>query len=524
MDSKTASRSSSPRVVSFLLHAHLPYGIRPDLEASLEQAWLFEAVTDCYLPLLEMVERLESRPKQAWFTLSLSPTLLELWAHPEFERRYRKHLNDGLAIIEHEAGNAHHPLERRKLALEIKKQRDRAAKQFDAIDGKLTEAFSRQAKQGKIELITTAATHAFLPAFQNNPNLRHFQIDNGIETFTRHTGLKPKGFWLPECAYFGGIENDLLPHGIEYFCLEARGFNAATPLASVRQPLACLNGILALGRDAALSQKVWSARSGYPGHANYREFHHDGIHQVDDETCGAFALPDGGRLPFGLKYWRVTGSPEKDWYAPETARGQAESDAKDFVAHLEASEEGLVFLPFDAELFGHWWREGPHWLEQVLRAARASEKSELHSAGSAAAAFPKPPVCRPAASTWGRKSDYSFWINRDTDWIYPLLKKASETYESLVSDFSPENCSPLARRALEQAGRELLLASASDWPFMIRAGSTVDYAMQRMREHIGRFHYVAQSIRHDMVEESKLELLEKLNPAFTDISFKSFLP
>ncbi|MEO0509847.1 MAG: 1,4-alpha-glucan branching protein domain-containing protein [Verrucomicrobiota bacterium] len=522
MKDDTVSRSAVPRIMSLLLHAHLPYGIRPDLENSLEQAWLFEAVTGCYLPLLDLVQSLKKRPEAPWFTLSLSPTLLELWAHSEFKTRYRKHLKEGLTIIENEAANRKHALERRQLALEIRKNWLEASKRFEAIDGKLAEAFSQEAQKGKIELITTAATHAFLPAYQNNAPLRHFQIENGIRTFTKHTGIEPKGFWLPECAYFPGLEADLQAHGIEYFCLEQLGLSATTPPSPIRQPLACPNGLLAIGRDTALSQNVWSARSGYPGQPVYKEFHRDGIEQVDEKTCAGFALPTGDRLPFGLKYWSVTGAETKNWYNSEVARNQAKVDAADFVSKLEATEEGLIFLPFDAELFGHWWHEGPIWLKHVIDAVNRSPKLELTNTHKASKAFKNPTIGRPAASTWGRKNDYSFWINRDTDWIYPLICQASQTFALLVSDLNKMDANPLIQRALRQASRELLLASASDWPFMIHAGSTVEYAMQRIREHISRFHFLAQAISRGSIDEKHLSLLEKLNPAFEEPSFKSF--
>lgn len=520
MDREKSSRTSPQGTVSFLLHAHLPYGIRPDLETSLEQAWLFEAVTGCYLPLFKMLDSLPTRKGAPWLTLSLSPTLLELWAHPEFAERYHKHLNAGRSLIEHEAANPKHSPERRQRALQIKKDWDAAAALFATLGEALTEGFRQLAKEGKIELITTAATHALLPAFQNNAQLRQLQIENGIRSFVRHTGIRPKGFWLPECAYFPGLETELEAYGIEYFCLEARGLQAASPPASVDEPLCCPNGLLALGRDSGLSQRVWSARSGYPGHPNYREFHCDGIHQVDSATCGPFALPDGGRLPFGLKYWRVTGRAEKAWYDAPAGAVQAGRDAEDFVQQIRNTQGGLTLLPFDAELFGHWWYEGPQWLEAVLQALDSEASIEVCSAACAASAFPKPLKGQPAASTWGRKSDYSFWINRDTDWIYPLINAASERFAKLVQEPKPK--SALHQRALEQAGRELLLASASDWPFMIRAGSTVDYAVQRVRGHIGRFHFIAQSIEDDRVEAKQLERLETLNPAFSELCFQSY--
>lgn len=513
------NQNKRPRALSFLLHAHLPYGFSPGRQISLEQSWLYEAVTDCYLPLLSMLDRLPQR-NHPWLTLSLSPTLLELWGHPEFRQSYRRHLKKGRGIIESEAGNPHHPLERRRLALEILKQWQAAGEQFDQINGYLAAAFTAQAKASKIELITTAATHAFLPAFQNDGRLRTLQIQNGIATFEGHTGIRPKGFWLPECAYYPGLEEDLAPHGIEYFCLEERGLTDAEPTASFRQPMACPNDTLALSRDNRISQKVWSARSGYPGHPDYREFHRDGIHDVDTDTCGEFALPDGGRLPFGLKYWRVTGGPEKQWYDPARAVEQAELDAADFIRAIQSVENGLTLLPFDAELFGHWWHEGPLWLERVLVRAAEMEGVSVQSVHRSTESFADAPTGQPAASTWGRKGDYSFWINRDTDWIYPLLNQCSQELSQLVGQYGQQK-EALVERALRQAGRELLLASASDWPFMLRAGTTTSYAMERLRKHVEQFQRISRSLSESRLEATQLEEWERINPAFPDISLES---
>ncbi len=487
----------------------------------MEQAWLYEAVTHCYLPLLSILERLAPQDG-TWLTVSLSPTLLELWSHPEFAGRYLAHLENGLRVIRSESTNPAHPAERRELALQVQADWKEARRHFREIAGRLPAAFSRLAEAGKIELITTAATHPFLPAFQNDPAFRNFQIENGIETFKRHTGLSPKGFWLPECAYFPGLEEDLAPFGIEYFGLEEQGLSRAEPTASIRAPLACPNGLRAIGRDNALSQKVWNARIGYPGHADYREFHHDGIHQVDTDTCGEFALPDGNRLPFGLKYWRVTGKADKAWYAPARAKQQATRDAADFTKSICTADEGLVFLPFDAELFGHWWYEGPVWLENVLKLASKSPGVAVQGNREAVNAFVEPPYGRPAGSSWGRKSNYSFWVNRDTDWIYELLLPCSQALRDLVRQYGlPEGHSQRSR-AIRQSGRELLLASASDWPFMLRAGTTGDYAMQRLHQHIKRSRFLIRSIQEENLDPEDLRRLEALNPAFETISLAAF--
>lgn len=501
---------SKPRTVSILLHAHLPYGLRPELPISMEECWLYEAVTDCYLPLLELISNLP-KTKHPMLAVSLSPTLLELWAHPDFTSRYLQHLDRYVKILETEAANKNLPSARRDLAKQYRINAMRLAARYFKNDISLPKIWAKLAKLGKVELLTTAATHAFLPAHQGSPLSRRLQIDVGVETLKRHTGVTTRGFWLPECAYYPGLENDLESASIEWFAVE----NMGQPLITE-----CPNGVRAVARNQALSRKVWDAHTGYPGHAAYREFHHDATHELTDEQAGLYRLPDGGNLPLGLKYWRVTGSGEKAWYDAAAAKAQAETDAADFLASLTKDATGLTFLPFDAELFGHWWHEGPHWLGQVLQNGAEIPQLNFTAPSAALADIEEAPVERPPASTWGRRSDYSFWINPETDWMYPLLKAADRALAELI-ETTPDDT--LHQRALQQLARELLLAQASDWPFMIRAGATKQYAEERLRRHLGRFQYLAMQMRSDSIDENKLAALEQLDPIFPTIDFERAL-
>lgn len=495
---------SAPKSVCFILHAHLPFGQRPDLPISLEECWLFEAVTDCYLPLLQLIESL---PKPARLALSLSPTLLDMWAQPTFPERYRAHLERLTGILEAEACDESHPIERRELAEYYQKQIQTAqAAFFNQWQGNLPAAFGRLAKAGRVELFTTAATHAFLPAHQNSAFTRQLQIGLGVERFTALTGVEPKGFWLPECGYFPGLERDLAAAGIEWFVTEDMGGPSV---------LRCPNGVTALARHHALSRKVWDAQVGYPGHPQYREFHQDAIHELPTERAGLYRLPDGGSLPLGLKYWRVTGARQKDWYDPAIARAQAESNAADFVLALEESEETFITLPFDAELFGHWWHEGPHWLSKILALTASETLLKLTSPSQALKDLHGFPTKQPKSSTWGRRSDFSFWINPETDWIYPQLRSAERLLEQIKTD-APEGC--LRERALAQMTRELLLAQASDWPFMLRAGATANYAEERLRRCLNRFHYLARELKTGQLTEENLSALETLDALFPGLA------
>ncbi|MEO0795642.1 MAG: 1,4-alpha-glucan branching protein domain-containing protein [Verrucomicrobiota bacterium] len=504
---------NSARNVSLLLHAHLPYGLRTEVPFSLEEAWLHEATIDCYVPLLYVFGSLPAG-KLPPIAVSLSPTLIEMWEHPAFPERFEAHLRRGINLFENEAADPTLPAPRRALASNYAQSWESILKDFRSkFQGKLLGAWTQLAQLGKVELLTTATTHAFLPAHQNATS-RKLQIELGVERFTRLTGIEPKGFWLPECAYYLGLERDLETIGIEWFSVENMGESSLTR---------CPNKLLAISRHSYLSRKVWDARSGYPGNVDYREFHRDAIKELSHEKAGLFRLENGDSLPLGMKYWRVSGQEDKDWYDPAQAVEQARQDAHDFIRELEEeATDPITFLPFDAELFGHWWFEGPVWIKEILHLASSAQSLHLGTPTEILADAPEIHVGRPKPSTWGHQSDYSFWVNHETDWIYPLLQQADRQLAELLNN-QPKQESTLYGRAIGQLTRELLLAQASDWPFMIRAGATANYARERIQRHLARFHYLAEQIAQGNIDQEALAGLEELDPILPDLTIERLI-
>ncbi len=516
----------SRRRVAIVLHAHLPDCRRPARPASLEESWFFEAMTGTYLPLIGVFERLAREGARARITLSLSPPLLLMLEDADLLRRCRHHLDDMAALALRDA-RAGPPALRDAAAF----QADVFEKSIHALDavcreGGAARVFLRFRETGMLELATTAASHAFLPAHQTRPQAIHAQIAIALDIFRRRFGCAPRFFWLPECGYFPGLDAILARRGLESFALEESGVRASSPPAPGAQvPVRCPGGTVALARNSGLSRLVWSSESGYPGHADYREFHHDHIHAWSaPDIARDLGHPPRTHLA-GLKYWRVTGRGEsKEPYDPARATARARADAQHFVATLTRdAPHGICLLPFDAELFGHWWFEGPQWLEATLRLLTESDACDVTTASGAIDATPAMHSGTPAASTWGHRADNSFWVTHETAWVYPQLAALGDRLRALASGQPPVSPGRLRERALQRAAQLLLLAQASDWPFMVSAGPLASLAQTRLGHLISSAGQLLEMIETGAIDEPTLAALEVSEPAFGTVDLGYFV-
>jgi 1,4-alpha-glucan branching enzyme len=298
----------------------------------------------------------------------------------------------------------------------------------------------------------------------------------------------------------------------------------------VYAPVYCPSGVAAFGRDPESSKQVWSSVEGYPGDYDYREFYRDIGYDLDLGYIGPHVHRDGIRIDTGFKYYRVTGKgDQKALYGPERAVEKAEMHAEDFVANREAQvshlgqlmdRKPLIVAPFDAELFGHWWFEGPVWLDYVIRkVASGRRKVRLVTLSEYLEEYPTNEVATPCMSSWGDKGFSEVWLNGSNDWIYPHLHWAARKIEAC----GRQDATGPAKRALDQAVRELLLAQASDWAFMINAGTMVEYASKRTRGHLSRLHRLLADAENDKIDEAWLATIESRDNIFPDLDFRTFV-
>jgi 1,4-alpha-glucan branching enzyme len=362
-------------------------------------------------------------------------------------------------------------------------------------------------QSGRLELLGGAATHAVLPLLLEQPASLRAQVELGCQAHERRFGVRPTGFWLPECAWSPALEPVLHEAGVRRVVLETQALTRArpTPPAAVFTPVVTPSGLVAFGRDQESSRQVWSKVEGYPGDPWYRDFYRDVGYDLDYEYIRPYLNPFGERGAVGVKYYRITGAGDtKLPYDPGMARVRAAEHAANFLFNREKQAEWvagsmdgvapLLLAPYDAELFGHWWYEGPIWLEEVFRQAALRPQGVVLTTPSRyleSAAHVQ--VASPSFSSWGDGGYSSFWLNGTNDWIYPHLHEMAWRMEELARDF-PEPTA-LVRRALNQAARELLLGQSSDWAFSMTTGAHAEYAVARIRSHVVAFLDLDRQIR-----------------------------
>lgn len=517
--------------LALVLHAHLPFVRHPEEEGNLPERWLFEAITESYIPLIQVFEGLAKDGVPFRITVSLSPTLITMLTDPLLQDRYQQHLERLLELCSRELERTRPLPDFHPLARMYKHQLETVFLTYHRYGGNPVEAFRRLQDGGHLEVITTAATHGYLPLLGIHRESVRAQVAVAVDLYRQHFGRPPAGFWLPECAYRPGDDEILGQYGISYFITETHGLLFATPRPrhGVYAPVRCPSGVAAFGRDPESSRQVWSSVEGYPGDYYYREYYRDIGWDLDLDYVRPYIGRDGQRLNTGFKYYRITGKTEaKQPYLPDVATEKAAVHASNFLFNREKQMEWLagfmgrppiVVAPYDAELFGHWWFEGPQWLNFLIRKiARDTRVFRLVTPSDYLALHPRLQSARPCQSSWGYQGYHEIWLNGSNDWIYRHLHKAAGRMIELATARAGE-ADPWLRRALNQMARELLLAQASDWAFIMKAGTLDNYARRRTVLHLGRFTRLYHQVAQGTVDREFLQQVESRDNLFPGIDY-----
>jgi len=516
--------------LSLVLHAHLPFVRHPEHEKFLEESWLFEAITETYIPLLQVLEGWRRDGLHASLTFSLSPPLCAMLLDPLLRDRYDRHLDSLIELAEKEIHRTHWDRAFRELAWMYHQRLTQARDTWRACGRNLVSAFKQFQDENRIEIITSAATHGFLPLLANHPPSARAQILIARDHYRSCFGRNPRGIWLPECAYVEGIEPFLQEADLRWFILDSHGLLQAKPRPRLGTfaPIFTPNGIAAFGRDFDSSRQVWSQQSGYPGDPRYRDFYRDVGFDLDFDYVKPHLPSPDNRGFTGLKYYRITGGAgDKQIYDRSAALATAAGHAGHFlderlsqIRRLDGllDRPPLVVAPYDAELFGHWWYEGPEFLDYFARKLFYDQKTiALITPSDYLHRYPTNQIAAPCASSWGEEGYWRAWLNEKNEWIYLHLQIAQERMTGLAQRFP--QAAGLRARALRQAARELLLAQASDWPFILRTGTSPDYARRRVQDHLVRFIALHDQLTATAVDEKWLAVIESRDNLFPGVDW-----
>lgn len=517
-----------------ILHAHLPYIRHPEHEYFLEENWLYEAITESYMPLIDVFDRLLNDNIDFRITLSLSPTLVEMFNDSFLRERYLRYINNLIELSEKELLRNRGDISFEPLARMYNNRFKRVKFLYEESCKKdLTAAFRRLGETGKVEIITTAATHSYLPVLSIYPQAVRAQIMVAKENHIKNFGKAPAGIWLPECGYYNGADSLLAEAGIRFFFMDTHGIlnGTPTPRYGAYKPVACPSGVIAFGRDIESSKQVWSSIEGYPGDFAYRDFYRDAGFDLPIDYLKPHIHPDGIRTYTGIKYYRITGKTEdKMPYVREQALAKAEEHAENFMLSKKRQIEFLynnvgfkpaITAPYDTELFGHWWFEGPDWLDSLMRKiARAPDVFRTITPSEYLSEDHELQSIEPSMSSWGYKGYNEVWLNSSNSWIYRHLHRAVEKMTELANMFP--RADGLLKRALNQAAREILLSQHSDWAFIIKTGAAAEYASKRLSEHIDRFNGLYAVIRKGDINEARLLEIENKDKLFPEIDYRVY--
>ncbi len=523
-----------------VLHGHMPY-VRAHGMWPFGEETLYEAMAEVYLPLARVLEKLERDGVAAPITLGITPILTEQLADARVRAGFLQYTEDRLQRATSDAER----YRRSDLAPSAEHQLgfwQETLDHFHQIGQDVVGCFARAQENGQIEVIASSATHGYSPLLGSDQAL-WAQIKTGTDSYRRHYRRQATGYWMPEMAYRpkggwappvegadsglrAGVDELLMKSGVRYTFVDAHLVQGGSPLSpygeaslalakssdAVYQVHELASGLRVMARNQETALQVWSADYGYPGDGVYREFH-----RKDAAS--------------GLHHWKVThrkaGLGEKEPYVPADAFARAKEHARHFagvVARLaEDQPDGVICAAYDAELFGHWWYEGPAWLEAVYR--ELSKLSGVKAITAREAVRGKAVRQSLPEGSWGRGGHHDVWLNPATlDYWRKVYQAEKEMRETALRVSGGD---PLARRALRQMMRELLLLEASDWPFLVNTGQAAEYAKKRYQEHYQNFQRVLAMLNQGKLDSRAIADLEALDNPFTELEpslYKKALP
>ncbi len=519
--------------INLILHAHLPYVRHLEYPRFLEEDWFFESLNESYLPMFRMLTRLDEAGVDFKLSFCFSPTLLTMLQDKMLQERFKKYMDLHIELGRKEVERLKDESETRRLAQNYLDALQTNWKFYESNDCSILPVVKNLASKGKIELFTTAATHAYLPLYREYPTAINAQVKMGIETFRETFGFLPSGFWLSECGYYPGLDDVLAKYGISWCQLPTHAAISAKDksIGGGYLPVKMPSGVVGFVRDWNITSLIWSDVSGYPSDVDYREFYRDIGYDLPMDYIRPYIHEPEVRVFTGYKYMAITGvdNPKKI-YNPEKAAQKVALHVGNYLYHIKkkgrmldaAGLQSPTFnLCYDAELFGHRWYEGIDFLEKFIVETSSSSDFRMTTPSVQLSQIgTRFDYLRINDCSWGKGGYSDVWLDQSNVWIYRHVFKAIERMEELTSRF-PEQGS-LKGRFLNQASREVLLAMSSDWPYIMHDKTSVTYAEKRIRNHLGSFNVVYSSMCKNTVNTEWLIKAERRNAIFPNIDYNLF--
>lgn len=504
---------------SIVLHSHLPFCLGKG-KWPFGEEWLFEITLDTYLPLLKSFLELKEEKIDFKVQFGITPVLMEQLKSAYFQDEFIKYLDSKETLLLKDQESFQGKPEYINLATFYLDKLLYYKNIFLQINGDLVKSFSQLQKEGYLEILTSAATHGYLPLFINNLSIMS-QIITGCEVYEKYIGQKPIGFWLPECGYKPGLEEILSEFGLKYFITDSHALaressdsislSIGTNKFTEPSPSSSFFGynigsdLTTFLRNSSTSELVWSRDVGYPGDGTYREFHKK--YEIS-----------------GFPYWKITDKAapldKKEIYSVEDARNKVKGHASHFVSLLRSlnssfrsvnKRDGIILSAYDTELFGHWWNEGVEWLKEVLKiVSKEPGIAMTHPSEIIRTGF-NIKEGKLKESSWGMGGSHYTWYNLETMWIWDMIHEdEKELAEILPFLHGLEG---------ELLIREFLLETSSDWPFLITTSQAREYGKERFMEHRNKFRNILLDIKSGNSVQD-IDNLEKNDFVFKNLNLE----
>lgn len=560
-----------------ILHTHLPWVLHHGKWPH-GVDWLSEAASECYIPLLNVFNDLLDQGILPKVTLDISPVLCEQLEHPDFADIFVHYCDEkilGAEKDEKDFTDWHYHPHHIYLTRYWRDWYDKIKNNFiHKYKRSIINGFKVLQDEGAIEVMTCGATHGYLPllGYEESINL---QIQAAVENYKKYFKLEPRGIWLPECAYRPsydwksylpifpfhiprlrpGIEQFLSKYNIQYFVTDQNLLERSSAIGVFlegnkdkfihvdspwfqpyphnfdQSPLNIYNisssekveygTAAAFTRHAGISMQVWSGEVGYPGEPDYLDFHKKHLGSM-------------------LRYWRVTDNKAdmmyKTLYHPDWISKKIDLQSNHFIHHIEntvnfykdqTGRHATLCTPFDTELFGHWWFEGPEFIKALIRGLNFSPWVNSATASEQMLLIKPWEVISIPEGSWGVNNNHDVWSNSDNNWTWEANYNDENKFKSIMEKVRSRPIDNSIRRIMTQSLRELMLLQSSDWQFLIYTKSARDYAEQRFSYHHSDFNQICDLAEKyldsgalDDNQWSYLEETEKRNSVFPELQLE----